>query len=198
MADKYLTNSAGVTTQKEAKQTSAGAGDAGKIPALNASGVLDSTIVNSTIVSAGAGDSGKLTRLDAAGKLDSTVMPSGVGPDTASITASENITAPAVVNVWNDAGAFKVRKADASAPGKEAHGFILVNATTGNPVAVYFGGSMTGLVGLTPANYFLSATTPGAITSTAPSTAGQVEQKLGVATSATILNFSAGEPKSIV
>lgn len=94
---KYLKNNAGNAIEEAAVDSSAGAGDAGKIVALNASGVLDSTIVNSKTSSAGAGDSGKLPALDAAGLLDSSFMPVGVGADTAPITASEALDRKSVV-----------------------------------------------------------------------------------------------------
>jgi hypothetical protein len=50
---KFIKNNAGTLTEEAALLTSAGAGDANKVPALNASGVLDSTIVNSKTTSAG-------------------------------------------------------------------------------------------------------------------------------------------------
>lgn len=50
---KYLKNNAGTLTEEAAVNSSAGAGDEGKIPALNASGVLAASIVNSVGTSAG-------------------------------------------------------------------------------------------------------------------------------------------------
>jgi hypothetical protein len=44
-AFKYLSNAAGVTTEIQAKDVSAGAGDAGKAVALNASGLIDPTML---------------------------------------------------------------------------------------------------------------------------------------------------------
>ena len=55
-AHKFLKNNAGSITEEAAVETSAGAGDEGKIPALGATGVLDPTIINSKNTSAGAGD----------------------------------------------------------------------------------------------------------------------------------------------
>ena len=57
---KVIKNNAGVLTEETTLTTSAGAADANKIVALNASGILDSTIVNSKNTSAGAGDAGFL------------------------------------------------------------------------------------------------------------------------------------------
>lgn len=179
-------------TVVNSKNTSAGAGDAGKIPKLNASGVLDSTIVNSKTTSAGAGDSGKLVALDGSGRIDSTMMPVGVGADTATITASEALAAGDFVNVWNSSGA-KVRKADATTSGKEAHGFVLSAVSNGNPATVYFEGTNTGVTGQTPGPVFLS-TTAGTATSTAPSGAGNIVQRIGFATGATAINFQSNDP----
>jgi hypothetical protein len=182
-------NASGVldATLVNSKNTSAGVGDAGKLPALNASGVLDATLVNSKTTSAGAGDSGKLPALDAAGRLDSSFLPVGIGADTAAITTSEAVAAGDFVNVWNSTGA-KARKADAAVAGKEAHGFVLVGVGSGAVATVYFEGTNTAVTGQTPGPVFL-ATVAGTATATAPSAAGNAVQRLGVATSATSINF---------
>lgn len=164
MADKYLRLINGVPTQTEATTASTGATDAGKIIALNAQG-----------------------------KLDETVMPTGIGADVAVVYASENLAAGDFVNVWNDGGAAKVRKADASAAGKEAHGFVLAAVTSGNPATVYFEGTNDQVTSQTAGPVYLSASVPGAATSTPPSTAGQVVQRIGVATSATSINVECGQ-----
>ena len=161
--NKYLTNNAGTITEVASLQSSAGAGDAGKIPAL-----------------------------DAAGRLDNSMMPSGIGADTASVTSSENLAAGDLVNIWNSTGA-KVRKADATTAGKEAHGFVLSAVTSPAAATVYFEGSNTGVTGLTPGPQFLS-TPAGVATATAPSGAGNVVQRVGFATAAAALNFQAGVP----
>lgn len=189
---KFIKNNAGTLTEEAALTTSAGAGDANKIPALNASGVLDATIVNAKATSAGAGDAGKVVQLDGAGRIDATMMPVGIGADTAIIQASENLAAGDFVNVHNSGGA-RVRKADATTAGKEAHGFVLGAVSSGANATVYFEGSNTGVSGQTPGTVFL-ATTAGGATGTAPSASGNVVQKLGVAISATAINFERGEP----
>jgi len=190
---KYLKNNAGVITEESSVSSSAGAGDSGKIPELNADGVLDSTIVNSVTTSAGAGDSGKLAALDGSGRLDSTMMPTGVGADTKTIPASEGLSAGDFVNVWNDSGTVKVRKADATTSGKEAHGFVLASVTSGNDATVYFEGANTSVTGMTGGPVFL-ATTAGQATGTAPSGSGNVVQRIGVAVLATEINFQFQTP----
>jgi hypothetical protein len=190
---KIIKNNAGTLTEEAALLTSAGAGDANRVPALNASGVLDATIVNSKGTSAGAGDVGKLPSLDAAGKLDTSFMPTGIGADTSSIVSSENLAAGYLVNIWNNAAVANVRKADATVAGKEAHGFVLAAVTSPAAATVYFEGSNTGVTGLTPGPQFLSATA-GLCTATAPSAAGNVVQRVGFATSATNMNFQSQTP----
>jgi len=121
------------------------------------------------------------------------MMPVGIGADTATITASETLAAGNWVNVWNDASTAKVRKADATTAGKEAHGFVLAAFSSGAPATVYFEGANTAVTGLTPGPQFLN-TTAGGATGTAPSGSGNVVQNVGVATSATSLNFQLGTP----
>lgn len=190
---KYIKNNAGTLTEEAALTTSAGAADAQKIPALNARGVLDSTIVNSVTASAGAADSGKVVALDATGRIDSTMMPTGIGADTQSIVASEALAAGDLVNVWNDAGTPKVRKADATTNGKLAMGFVLAGVSSGATATVYFEGSNTQCSGLTAGVQFL-ATTAGLTAATAPSASGNVVQRVGFATSSTTMNFHSGDP----
>jgi len=189
---KFLKNASGVLTEEAALTTSAGAADANKVPALNASGVLDTTIVNSTTSSTGAPSSGKVVALDGSGRIDATMMPVGFGDDTASITASEALAAGDFVNVWNSAGA-KVRKADATTAGKEAHGFVLAAVASGAQATVYFEGTNTAVSGATPGVVYLN-TTAGGATSTAPSGAGNVAQRIGFAISATAINFQSEPP----
>ncbi len=143
--------------------------------------------------SSGAANAGDLVALDAGGKLPLNMMPSGIGPATKAIIASEAITAPALVNVWNDAGTAKVRKADA-ASNKPANGFILASVASAASADVYFEGEITGLSGLTPGKVWLSSSTPGSVQSAIPTTAGHIAQSVGIATSATTVDFEAAEP----
>lgn len=189
---KFIKNSSGTLAEEAGLTTSAGAGDAQRIPALNASGVLDSTIVNSKTTSAGAGDSGKVVALDAAGRIDATMMPVGITADVQLITTSEALSAGDYVNIWNSSGA-KARKADATVAGKEAHGFVLSSFGSATTATVYFEGSNTAVTGQTAGVVFLS-TTAGLGTTTAPSATGNVVQRIGYATSATNVNFQSQSP----
>lgn len=214
---KVLKQVSGVFTEETILTTSAGAGDANKIIALNASGILDDSIINSSATtannkiakmngsgfldpgiinakntSAGAGDAAKVPLLDSSGKLDTSFMPVGVGSDSLSITTSEAIASGDFVNIWNSSGA-KCRKADATTAGKHAMGFVLVGVGSSASATVYFEGTNTAVTGMTPGDVFLS-TTAGLSTSTAPSSSGNVVQPIGIATSATSVNFQYNRP----
>lgn len=143
--------------------------------------------------STGASDADKLIRLDSSGRIDETMMPVGIGADTASIEASENLSAGDFVNVYDDSGP-KVRKADATTSGKEANGFVLDSVTSGNNATVYFEGQNTQLTGLTPGAVLFLSTTAGAATSTAPSGSGNVVQRVAKAISTTSASFEPAQP----
>ena len=143
--------------------------------------------------SAGAANAGDMVALDDTGRIDNSMMPVGIGVDTAVIDASEGLAAGDWVNVWNDAGTAKVRKADATTAGKEVNGFVLAAVTSGNPATVYFEGTNTQVTGQTPGPVWLQ-TTAGAGGATAPSASGNLVQQVGVALSATSVNFERGTP----
>lgn len=145
--------------------------------------------------SAGAGNAGDLVSLDDSGRIDNSMMPVGIGADTSTISASETLAAGDWVNVWNNSGA-KVRKADATTAGKEAHGFVLAAVTSGNPATVYFEGTNTQVSGQTPGPVFLR-TTAGVGGPTVPSASGNVVQQIGVAVSATAVNFEPCVPVTL-
>lgn len=150
------------------------------------------TEIAATVTSSGSSNDGDLVALDSSGRLDNSVMPVGIGADTKSITASEALAAGDWVNVWNSTGA-KVRKADATTAGKEAHGFVLAAVSSGASALVYFEGTNTQVTGQTPGPVFLQ-TTAGTGGATVPSGSGNVVQNLGVAVSATEVNFERGTP----
>lgn len=145
--------------------------------------------------SAGAGNAGDLVSLDDTGRIDNSMMPVGIGADTSTISASETLAAGDWVNVWNSSGA-KVRKADATTAGKEAHGFVLAAVTSGNPATVYFEGTNTQVTGQTPGPVYLQ-TTAGTGGATIPSASGNVVQQIGVAVSATAVNFERSAPVTL-
>lgn len=164
MAEKYLKhNGTGGMAEVEASAASTGAPDAGKIPAL-----------------------------DASGRLDSSLMPTGIGADTQVIQASEALAAGDLVNIHNVSGSARVRKADAATAGKEAHGFVLAAVGSGANATVYFEGTNAQVTGQTPGPVYLSASTPGLAVTAPPSAPGNVVQRVGLAVSATAINFEQG------
>jgi hypothetical protein len=163
--NKFLTNSSGTITEVHGTQTSTGVSNANQIPALTANGLLDISL-----------------------------MPTGIGPDTASLTASEALASGAFVNVWNNSGVFAVRNADGSTTGKEAHGFVLTSVASAGTATVYFNGTNNAVTGATPGVQYLSDSAVGSFTSTPPSTAGHTVQRIGLATSATSINFTYEPP----
>lgn len=152
------------------------------------------TEINTVNSSSGAADADKIPALGADGKLSLTMMPSGIGNDVKTILASEALTAGNKINLWNDGGTLKMRKADA-ATGKRVDGFVLEAVSSGANGVCYFTGINNQLSGLTiGATYWLSDTTPGAITNTAIVPAdGKISQKVGVALSATELLYDRGD-----
>lgn len=146
-----------------------------------------------SVQTGGAPSADKVPSLDANGRLDVTMMPSGVGADTSVVVASGALAAGDFVNLFNDGGTAKVRKADASSNVAPAHGFVLAAVTDGGNATVYWEGTNTAVTGQTPGQVFLS-TTAGAAQAAAPSTSGQIVQKLGIAVSATEINFEPNSP----
>ena len=139
--------------------------------------------------SAGAGDVGKIPQLDATGKLDATIMPSGIGAETESATATEALAAGDFVNMYDNAGVKSVRKADGSSAGKEASGFVAAAFAASAVATIFTDGANNQRTGLTAgATYYLAAT-PGGVTLAPLATAGQVHQRLGKASTATSLVF---------
>jgi hypothetical protein len=189
---KFIKQVSGVLVEEFATTTTVGAADAQKIPALNANGVLDPTMLNAVATSAGAADASKIPQLDGTGRLALSVMPVGLGADTAQITASEALAAGDLVNIWNSAGA-KARKADGTTQGKEAHGFVLSAVASGAVATVYFEGTNTAMSGLTPGVQWLG-TVAGGCSAVPPSGSGNAVQRVGVATTATTLNFDMETP----
>lgn len=149
-------------------------------------GSADFQEVEATTTSTGAAEAGDLVGLDAGGKLDNSLFPAGIGDDTKLIEASENLAGGDFINVFDDAGTVKVRKADATTTGKEAVGFVTDAVTSGNNATVFSLGVINdSLSALTLAAIYYLATTAGGVTTTRPSTSGNIVQRLGRSVSAT-------------
>jgi len=163
-----------------------------KFLALIAGGMKE---VVGLVTSAGNADAEKIIQTGPNGRLDNSVMPTGIGADTEQMPASEALAAGDLVHVWPNAGVSNARKADASATGKRARGFVLSAVASGATATVFFEGRNDQLAGLTPASdLYLSPTTPGRATAVVPTVAGQVVQPVGAAINATTMNFEPAEP----
>ncbi|MGG6283679.1 hypothetical protein ACQ4M3_19030 [Leptolyngbya sp. AN03gr2] len=156
------------------------------------------TIVNGVVrrvqaisVSSGVSDANKIISTDSTGLLSPTILPSGIGAQTESIVASEALVAGDFVNIYDNAGARNVRKADNS-NNRPARGFVLTPVSSAATALVYTTGRNTAMTGLTPGTVrFLG--TAGSSTSTPP-VAPNLHQNLGFATSSTSLLFEYDEP----
>ena len=148
------------------------------------------------IISAGVGDAGKIIALDAAGLIDQTMMPVGIGADIALLATSEDLSAGDFVNVYYLLDVATVRKADATVTGKEVTGFVLAATISPANAIVYSGGINTQLTILATnvgKMHFLD-TTAGGITVTSPSGTGNIVQKIGRSVGTNAISFDATNP----
>ena len=147
------------------------------------------------VSSGGAGDAGKIVAVGVDGKLDSTVMPSGIVAETSTALTSEILVANDVVNVYDDAGTLKVRKADATDDTKPATGYVLAGFASGVQATIYTGGYLPG-VALTIGKYFLAV--GGGISNVVPNATGNIIQSIGRAISTTKIKFVADQNYIII
>lgn len=150
-------------------------------------------VVYTPATTGGGGDANKVPALDSNGQLTSAMMPSGIGASTETFTASETLAAGDFVNIWNDAGTLKARKADASSASaaKRADGFVIAGVSSAATATVYRDGFNNQLSGLTVGdNLYLSTTVPGGVQSTAPTTTGHLVQYIGKATSTSKVEYT--------
>ena len=125
-------------------------------------------------------------KLDRLRSLDTSMLPDGIGADTVSVTATENLSANSLVNIT----ATGARKADAS-NARRAHGYVKSAVTSGQTATIYKEGTITAAALTAGEPCYLG--TNGAITQTAASASGYISQEIGVALSATEVEF---EPQS--
>ncbi|WP_287918833.1 hypothetical protein [Comamonas sp.] len=141
------------------------------------------------VTSAGAADAGKIIAAGTDGKLHTSLLPTGIGANSVSATASEAIAAGKLVNLWVDAGAMKLRLADNS-NGREAWGYLKEGVSADAAATAYrLNTVMPNQTGLTVGgDYWLG--TAGGVISAAPdatddANSGKLNQYIGKATSAT-------------
>lgn len=137
--------------------------------------------------SSGSADAHKIVRTNAAGYLDNSLLDPSIGAESSTAVAGENLSAWDLVYFYDDAGTRKVKKAIATSRTTLAVGYVKESASTGSNVTVYTSGYVTAS-GL---NYgspiFLSNTTAGKVTQTAPTT-GFI-QEVGIVISPTSFKF---------
>jgi len=134
--------------------------------------------------SAGAGSAGNLVALDAAGKINSNMMPSGIGAEQVAVTAAAALSQWNLVNIYLDEATVKARKADGGTNKYAAHAFCpeaIESAAEGN---VQMDGIVTGSSLTVGGDVYLSDT-PGAVTQTPLTGTGKIHQKVGYAISET-------------
>lgn len=152
--------------------------------APHSSGIPQSTEFTAT--SAGVADAGKAVALNSSGVIDDTMF-GAIARASRTANCGEDIAAGDRIYIDSSGD---VRKAIATSEATLATGYVEESVTTGNPIKYYTDGTQTGLSGLTAdTRMFLSATTPGAATATAPTAATTFVQSLGKAPSATELTF---------
>jgi len=149
--------------------------------------------------SAGAGDAGKVPALDEAGLINQDMMPLGVGPESKGFVTSEALGDNVLVNVHDDAGTPKIRLAT-SAKGAtgpyRAHGYVKTGGDLAATVLVYFESNMVG-AGMAPgAEQYLGV--DGVLTETPTVNIGDIVQEVGIAISATEMTFEAQQPVTVV
>jgi len=157
---KFLTKGSGVFAEAQAISTSGGAGDAGKIPAL-----------------------------DATGRLAENMMPSGVSAETQVCKAGTGgLAENDVVYIHLVTVTLTADKADATDATKRAQGYVKAAVSEGEDATVYLDGVLPG-IGLTPGAKYYLTTTPGTVSVTPPSGSGNMVQCVGEAVSETGIKF---------
>jgi len=143
---------------------------------------------NTASTSGGAGNEGKIPALDpTTGLLNINMMPVGIGPevDASGVCGATSLTAGMYVNFYNNGGTKTVQPADNSDATKPAHGFVLAGYSVGQTVTVYLPSQTNNLI---PVGSFVAADigkplylgTSGAATLTRlASGTGKLDQQVG-------------------
>lgn len=145
------------------------------------------TLVAGQQTSAGAGDANKIVALDSSGKLDVSLLPVGVGPDVSLVTASEALAAGDYVNIYSNSGTPNVRKADNSND-RPAMGFVKSSVSNAATATVYFEGPNDAKSGLTVGARYYLGTAGAVTNTPPASPGALISQFVGIAVSATVIN----------
>jgi len=154
-------------------------------------------LVSAITSSVGIGDASKVIATNSTGKIDLSFFPAGIEVSLENIVASEALSSGDFVNIYDDGGTRKVRKASASASTpRMAGGFVTTGVALNASAEVYTLGENDQLSGLVPGTkYFLSDNTAGTIELTPDTlTTGNLIQCVGYALSTTSLRFEFDAP----
>jgi hypothetical protein len=152
------------------------------------------TLTTAISESSGVANANTLVATGSDGRIGNSLLPSGIGAATEIMVASENLSAGDFINIWLDSATRKARKADAS-NNRPANGFVLSAVALNASATVILQGINNQLTGIAIGTiYYLSGTTPGKPTDTAPTTTGTIIQNLGYPVSTTGINFEYDTP----
>lgn len=194
----FATVVAGTAGQALAARTavyvSAGTGDASTTTGTLTSGSTSVTVASTTSLSAGIAVAG------AGVPANATVASVGTGTITLSAAATASGSG---VTLTFTRTAGQVYPADASVAGGPTRagvvGLVMSAAAAGAACNVVTGGLFAGFSGLSPgARYYLDPATPGALTTTRPSTTNQYITPVGTAATATLLALRPDSPTAVV
>lgn len=143
-------------------------------------------IILSIQSSAGAGDADKLVATDATGKIHNSFLPAGLGAATIGVITSEALAAGDFVEIYVSSGS-KCRKADATTLKRAKGFVLDAVGNGALATVYPLGEVNNQMAGLTPGSEYYLSLTAGGVTLTPPSVNGQMYQYLGTAISATEL-----------
>ena len=148
-----------------------------------------------TTSTGGTGQENKVPNLGTSGRLAESMMPLGIGTDTVVAPASEGLSAGDMINLFNDSGTVKMRKADAGTNQYQAHGFVKEAVVSGNDGTAYLGGIVSGTFDAGDiGNPVFAGDTPGQATVTPVSGSGKLHQVIGTVISTTEFDFECDQP----
>jgi hypothetical protein len=157
------------------------------------SGIITNT---SPAVTGGGTSANKILALDAGGLIDSTVVPPALLLPTLSAKGgAAGVTAGDLVYLTKPGADYLANKADNSAVATLAVGYVLTTAASGAAVTVYFGGVNTAVTVTTPfaPQYLDTGANAGKLTEAPPANPNYL-QLAGTALTTTSLAFALSTP----